>query len=92
MYRVGLEAILGFVKRGDALFIEPCVPAAWPGFSIEYRYGGSRYTITVQRSNEASGAGKVTLDGVVLQGRGIPLVDDGATHAVVVTLNAVKGT
>jgi len=87
MYRVGLEAILGFVKRGDALFIEPCVPAAWPEFSIEYRYGGSVYTITVQQSNGAvSGAGKVTLDGVVLQGRGIPLVDDGATHTVQVTM------
>jgi cyclic beta-1,2-glucan synthetase len=92
MYRVGLEAILGFVKRGDALFIEPCVPAAWPGFSIEYRYRGSRYTITVQRSNGARGAGEVTLDGVVLQGRGIPLVDDGATHAVVVTLSTSRLT
>jgi cyclic beta-1,2-glucan synthetase len=88
MYRVGLEGILGFVKRGDALFIEPCVPAAWPGFSIEYRYRGSRYKITAQRSTGARGAGEVTLDGVVLQGRGIPLVDDGATHVVIVTLNA----
>jgi cellobiose phosphorylase len=92
MYRVGLEAILGFVKRGDALFIEPCVPATWPGFSLEYRYGRSVYTITVRRVER--GVGEVTLDGVVLQGRGIPLVDDGATHAVqvnLVTLSAAKG-
>ena len=88
MYRVGLEAILGFAKRGDTLFIEPCVPAAWPEFSIEYRYGGSRYTVVVRQSSGAgSGASTVTLDGMVLQGRGIPLVDDGAEHAVVVTLS-----
>src|ERR1041385_4914502 len=30
MYRVGLEAILGFTKRGDTLRIEPCVPRDWP--------------------------------------------------------------
>jgi len=95
MYRVGLETILGFVKRGDALFIEPCVPAAWQEVGIEYRYGASVYSITVQRSNGAeSGAGEVALDGVVLQGRGIPLVDDGARHTVqvtLVTLSAAKG-
>ena len=28
MYRVGLEGILGFSKRGDTLFIEPRAPAA----------------------------------------------------------------
>jgi cellobiose phosphorylase len=71
------------------------VPAAWPEFTIEYRYGGSVYTILVQRSNGAeNGAGAVTLDGVLLEGRGIPLVDDGATHTVqvgMVTLSAAKG-
>ena len=89
MYRVGLEAILGFVKRGDALFIQPCVPAAWPGFTIEYRFGRSTYTIQVRRSSGAeSDAGEVTLDGVVLQGGRIPLVDDGEAHDVQVTLRA----
>jgi cyclic beta-1,2-glucan synthetase len=29
MYRVGLETILGFVKRGDTLYVEPRMPAAW---------------------------------------------------------------
>ena len=33
MYRVGLEAILGFTKRGDTLPIDPRVPAAWPEFT-----------------------------------------------------------
>ena len=50
MYRVGLEAILGFKKRGDTLFIEPRVPAAWKEYTIEYRYGSSLYTIQVQRA------------------------------------------
>jgi cyclic beta-1,2-glucan synthetase len=91
MYRVGLESILGFVKRGDSLFIDPRVPAAWPEFTLEYRYGGSLYTILVRRSNGSKHeAGEVTLDGVVLEGPGIPLRDDGAAHAVVVTLSTAS--
>ena len=37
MYRVALESILGFQQRGDMLFIEPCIPASWKEFTIEYR-------------------------------------------------------
>ena len=48
MYRVGLEAILGFTKRGDTLSIEPCVPAGWEEISIEYRHGSAVYDIEVR--------------------------------------------
>jgi cyclic beta-1,2-glucan synthetase len=85
MYRVGLEAILGFVKRGDTLFVEPRVPAAWPEYSIEYRHGASVYTILVRRDG---GPSRVTLDGRPLDQPGIPLRDDGAEHAVVVILGS----
>ena len=87
MYRVGLEAILGFTKRGDTLTIEPRIPAAWPGFSIEYRFGGSRYTIEVRRTAPAGGRVEVTVDGRKIEGSVVPLVDDGADHAVAVTLS-----
>ncbi len=83
MYRVGLEAILGFVKRGETLFIEPSVPASWKEFTIDYRYGASVYTILVRQDHGGqTDMAEVTLDGVALAGRGIPLVDDGATHHV----------
>ena len=48
MYRVALESILGFRKRGDHLFIEPVVPAAWPTFRIQYRHGSTLYRIEVE--------------------------------------------
>ena len=86
MYRVGLESLLGFTKRGDALTIEPCVPDAWPGFEIEYRHGLSVYAIRVERpaAIRAHGA-DVTVDGVPLGDGIIHLVDDGGRHEVVVT-------
>jgi cyclic beta-1,2-glucan synthetase len=82
MYRVGLEAILGFTKRGETVFIDPRVPAAWAEFTIEYRYGSSRYTILVQRAKPGDQERHLLLDGVALSAEGIPLVDDGAEHAV----------
>jgi cyclic beta-1,2-glucan synthetase len=85
MYRVGLEGILGFTKRGDSLFIDPCVPDSWAEYSIEYRHGKSVYHITVRNpAGMALQPGKVTLDGKVLDGTGIPLADDGAQHQVVI--------
>jgi cyclic beta-1,2-glucan synthetase len=85
MYRVGIEGILGFTKRGDSLFIDPCVPDAWPEYGIEYRYGKALYSITVKNpAGMALQPGSVTLDGRVLDGPAIPLVDDGARHVVVV--------
>ncbi|HSJ26489.1 MAG TPA: glucoamylase family protein [Longimicrobiales bacterium] len=85
MYRVALEAILGFHKRGDVLRIQPRVPAAWPELAIEYRFGGSLYRIVVRtpglvRPREAH----VTLDGERVDGDAIPLRDDGRTHDVLV--------
>jgi cyclic beta-1,2-glucan synthetase len=85
MYRVGLETILGFTRRGDTLRIDPRVPAHWPEFHIDYRFGAALYSITVLRPGELqAGEPVVTLDGRVMPGPTIPLVDDGQRHLVVV--------
>jgi cyclic beta-1,2-glucan synthetase len=91
MYRVGLEGILGFTKRGDRLFVEPRAPSAWPGYSIEYRYGKSLYVITVKNEDGLTTGGfEVTIDGSVSADRGIHLVDDGARHEVSVNRMAAE--
>ena len=84
-YRVGLEAILGFSKRGATLRIAPCVPAEWPEFTIEYRYGSSLYVILVQDPGAPRENGmEVVLDGTGLGTEVIPLREDGRRHEVVV--------
>jgi cyclic beta-1,2-glucan synthetase len=87
MYRVGLEEILGFERRGDSLRLRPCVPAAWPSYTIDYRFGASTYHITVYPG--AEGDLPVELDGRRLDGALIPLVDDGQAHQV--RVGAVPG-
>jgi cyclic beta-1,2-glucan synthetase len=86
MYRVGLEAILGFTRRGDTLTIRPCVPADWPEFTIEYRYGKSLYVIVVRTPAALESAEPVmTLDGAALDDSVLRLIDDGARHDVLLT-------
>ena len=85
MYRAGIEWMLGFRLRGAALFIEPCIPRIWGGFSIRFRYHASRYEITVENLRGVTrGVERVEVDGarVELGPEGLPLVDDGATHRV----------
>jgi cyclic beta-1,2-glucan synthetase len=89
MYQAGLEWILGFRLRGTTLSIDPCIPRAWPGFEIEFRYHSARYQIVVENPRGVSrGVATVELDGQALtdDGAAIPLADDGATHRVRVVL------
>jgi cyclic beta-1,2-glucan synthetase len=88
-YRVALEGVLGFEKRGDHLHLDPCIPTAWPGFTLDYRYGASKYAIDVRNPDGVSrGVRSVTVDGELATDGAIALRDDGTTHAVVVMLGS----
>ena len=39
MYRAGVEGILGIRREGASVLIDPCIPAAWPGFEARIRLG-----------------------------------------------------
>jgi cyclic beta-1,2-glucan synthetase len=87
MYRVGLEAILGFHKRGDTLVVEPVISESWKAFSITYHYKSSTYEIAVKNPDGvARGKSVVTVDGAAVEDGIVKLADDGATHTVEVTL------
>ena len=82
-YRTGLEGILGFTKRGESLTVNPCIPAAWDGFTIEYSYMSSTYVINVRNpSHVEHGVNKVTVDGALVPDSVIALKDDGKRHDV----------
>jgi cyclic beta-1,2-glucan synthetase len=84
LYRLMLESLLGITRRGDHLHIKPCLPADWPGCSIEYRFGETLYRIDVQQAHATSGS--ILLDGVQVEGETLPLVDDRLEHRVVVSV------
>ena len=90
MYRLIVESLLGLRLEVDRLYITPCLPGEWSGFSLRYRYRETEYRITVQRSDSEDeareGVTSVTVDGVVQDGSHIPLVDDGREHLVEVRI------
>jgi cyclic beta-1,2-glucan synthetase len=87
MYRAGLEYILGFQLRGETLRIDPCIMRSWREYEIFYRYGSTGYTIKVENPYGVNrGVVEVELDGQLLPGGDIPLIDDGATHDIRIVL------
>ncbi len=89
MYRAGIEWILGFRVRGTTLHIDPCIPRGWLSFTIRFRSHGSRHDIFVENPHGVTrGVAWIELDGRRLVGERthVPLVDDGGTHRVSVSL------
>jgi cyclic beta-1,2-glucan synthetase len=88
MYRAGLESILGFRVRGGRLVVDPCIPRAWPGFELTFRYRSARYDLVVENPQGVSrGVASVEIDGALLTGDlSIGLADDRAAHRVRIVL------
>jgi cyclic beta-1,2-glucan synthetase len=88
MYRAGLEWILGFRLRGTRLVVDPCIPRAWPAFTIAFRYHSAWYDIVVENPQGVTrGVSSVEIDGVPLDDlASIPLADDRKTHRVRIVL------
>ena len=83
MYRAGLESILGLRRRGETFEVDPCIPASWPEYAISWRFGRTRYEISVANpERRCRGIASADLDGVAVDPGAIPLVDDGRTHDV----------
>jgi cyclic beta-1,2-glucan synthetase len=83
LYRAGLESILGLRRRGAKFSIDPCIPASWPGFEVRWTVGASVYEIAVENpQRRCRGVVAVELDGVAVDPRKVPLLDDGGVHRV----------
>jgi len=91
MYQTAIGSLLGLQRRGDTFGVHPCIPAMWPGFSLEWKYGRTRYRIeVVNPEHQYAGVREARLDGEVVDARAIPLRDDGQTHTVHVVMGATN--
>jgi cyclic beta-1,2-glucan synthetase len=87
MQRAGIEGILGLRIRGATLHVDPCIPRDWPGFEATIAWHSARYRVVVGNPDKVCrGVGLVRLDGAASAGP-VPLLDDGRTHLVEVTLD-----
>jgi cyclic beta-1,2-glucan synthetase len=86
-YRIWLEEILGFQRRGDMLKINPVIPKDWPGFRLRYRFQNTVYRIAVENADHCSqGVTLVELDGVAAGDKIVRLRNDALPHEVRVVL------
>jgi cyclic beta-1,2-glucan synthetase len=87
MYRLGLEAILGFRRRGDHVIIEPCIPKEWKRYAIRYRYGQATFEFEIENPDGVNrGVVEVRIDGKTQSGNMIELIDDNSLHRVKVIM------
>ncbi len=90
MYRAGLEAILGIRRIGQALQIVPCIPKTWTHYQVMYKIESTTFLIRIENPEGVNaGVRQLELDGIVLRGNEIPLLNDGQLHQVRVVLGGV---
>jgi cyclic beta-1,2-glucan synthetase len=87
MYRAGIEGILGLRREGEGFFIDPRLPAAWPGFSVALSFAGTRYMLQIERLPAALGPSEIWLDGVQLASKSFWFSLDGEAHDLKIALS-----
>jgi cyclic beta-1,2-glucan synthetase len=87
MYRLGIEAILGIVREGDNLRINPSIPRAWTSYRIRYQFGATIYHIQVENPDGVChGVYQVVVDGEEQPDLYIPLSNTKPEYHVTVLL------
>jgi cyclic beta-1,2-glucan synthetase len=87
-YRLVTEQLLGLHLDIDRLTFNPCIPASWKEFEIQYRYRETSYQIKIKNSSDGQKKSEVILDGVLQSGTALVLVDDKKEHQVEVRLTS----
>jgi cyclic beta-1,2-glucan synthetase len=91
MYRAGIESILGLRRRGATFEMDPCIPTSWPEYTVVWRFGRTRYEISVSNpERRCRGIAEAELDRSPVDPSAVPLLDDGGTHRVRLVLGARK--
>ena len=90
MYRAAVQSLLGLRRNGATISVNPCIPAIWPHYSVDWRVGRTRYRITVSNpEHRCEHIKSAELDGAAVDARAIPLEDDGGDHEVTIVLGGV---
>ncbi len=72
---------------GEAFIVEPGILEFWREYQMTWRYFETRYNIVVSNPDRRSSRVRVAmLDGVAVEARAIPLVNDGQAHHVSIVL------
>jgi len=77
------QYILGIQPDYYGIKVDPCIPSEWDGFTITREYRGVKYQIEVQNPSHVSkGVKQLIVDGSMVEGNVVPLLEKGSTHIV----------
>lgn len=77
-YQAATRYILGILPEFDGLTINPCIPASWDGFTVERKFRGAHYSISVKNPNHVSkGIKSITANGKPISGLTVPAANKG---------------
>jgi len=86
VYQSSIKYILGILPGHTGLAIDPCVPKAWDGFTVERKCRGAVYRIAVKNlSHKGKGVTRILLDGKPIEGNVVPY-QAGGVHTVEVEI------
>jgi cellobiose phosphorylase len=86
-YQAATQWILGIRPEYDGLRIDPCIPSAWPGFSLNRRFRGEMFHIRVHNPQHVcKGVIEIKVDGNPISENLVPVDLPGDEHHVEVWL------
>ena len=78
LYRVMLEDVLGYERRGNRVRMCALLGPGWPSAKVKLRFGSSSYTL-----ESAMVCRQAELDGMPQTDNWVEMIDDGAEHRAV---------
>jgi cellobiose phosphorylase len=86
-YQAATQYILGVRAEYDGLRVDPCIPAAWDGFSLERRSRGADYQIEVLNPQHVcKGVKRIQVNGNEITGQVIPYQAQGTQNKIKIWL------
>jgi cyclic beta-1,2-glucan synthetase len=55
LYRLGIRQLLGLQRRGDQIFIRPCLPASWPLFHATLKHKDAEHRFVIHAPTDIHG-------------------------------------
>jgi len=72
-YYAATHHILGIQPDYEGLRIDPCLPSAWSETTVERRFRGRRFRITIRNGSVGKGVESLTLNGTDVEGSLLPI-------------------
>jgi cellobiose phosphorylase len=86
MYRLITESLLGIERDTNILRFNPCIPAKWKSFKVDYRFLETKYHIDIRRTEPGLSKTNIAVDGIIQPQSYLLLLNDHKEHWVVVLL------